>query len=180
MAGGRATRRRCPAALLALLLPAAAGALEPRFDHRDEQGPMAELGLFHDTVVPAGGLSQTSVRTTLRLAWSYEVSGEGDELVGGVTGTLGSWDDPGRTHVLCALDARYRAYFGSEELKTWIEAGLWVPLVSRLAIGPSAGLGFAWDFDRRWGIYLGGSFATAFGEARITTFGGMVGGQLRF
>jgi hypothetical protein len=173
----RALRRAVP--LLGLLLPLAAAALEPRFDHRDQQGPMVELGAAHDTVV-VGGLSTVSTRATLRLAWSWEVSGEGDELVGGVTGKLGSWDDPGRTEVLCALDARYRAYFGADELKTWVEAGVWIPLVSRPAIGPSAGVGLAWDFNRSWGVYLGGNFATAFGEARITTFGGMVGGQFRF
>jgi hypothetical protein len=176
----RSTRHGWSALLLALLLPSAAGALEPRFDHRDLQGPMLELGAYHDTVVVGAKPSQVSVRAAMRFAWSWEVSGEGDELVAGVTGKLGSWSDPDGTQMLCALDVRYRAYFGSEELKTWVELGAWVPLVSRVAIGPSAGAGLAWDFNRSWGVYLGGNFATAFGEARITTFGGMVGAQFRY
>jgi hypothetical protein len=176
----RAHRSPLTGLLVALAWPCAAAALEPRFDHRDLEGPLVEVGAYHDSVVVGANPTAVSVRAALRVAWSYEVSGEGDELVGGVTGKVGGWSDPGGTQVLCALDLRYRAYFGSEQLKTWVEAGLWVPIVSRLAIGPSAGLGFAYDFDRKWGLYVGGNFSTAFGQARITTFGGMLGGQLRF
>jgi hypothetical protein len=168
------------AAAACLLASAPAAALEPRFDHRDEHGPFVEALLAHDTVAISGRPSRSDFRPALRLAYGFDLTGEGNELVLGVQGALRSWDDPERERVTLAVDARYRVYFGTEEVKTFFDAGLWVPLRSRLAAGPMVGLGLAYDFSREAGVYVAGSFGTAFGEARIATFAASVGGQLRF
>ena len=100
---------------------------------------------------------------------------------GGYATLAPSWpDDPERTRVLASVDARYRGYFGSEQLKTFFDVGLWVPVRSRLAAGPLVGLGAAWDFSRTAGVYASASFSTAFGEARIASLGISAGAQFRF
>lgn len=167
-------------AIAAVAFGSSARALEPRFDHRDTQGPFVEALLARDTVAKTGGGAASSWRSGIRTAWGFEVSGEGDELVLGATLALGSWDDPDREKVLLAGDLRYRAYFGTEEAKTFLEAGVWVPLRSRFAAGPLVGLGFAWDFSRSFGVYGGASFATAFGSARIVSGTVSAGAQFRF
>jgi hypothetical protein len=139
------------ALVVACLGPAAAGALEPRFDHRDQQGVLAEIGVARDSVV-VDGLTATSTHATLRLAWGFDLSGEGDELQLGGVARLGSWSDPSSVEWLYGIDARYRAYFGSEELKTFVEVGAWGTVASRLAIGGLAGLGLAYDPGRAWEI----------------------------
>jgi hypothetical protein len=174
-------RRALPlAAALALAAPALAAGLEPRFDHRDEHGPAAELTYAYDAVAISGRATQSGWRPALRLAWSFDAFGEGNDLFLGVQAALRSWSDPEREHVNLALDGRYRGYFGSEELKTFFDLGVWVPVVSRLAIGPLAGIGLAYDFSRSGGVYAAGTFSTAFGEARIASFGVSIGAQLRF
>ncbi len=174
------SRPALAAALLALAAGSPAAALEPRFDHRDLQGPFVEAIFARDTVAKTGGGSASSWRSAARVAWGLDVSGEGDELVLGLAVSLRSHDDPERERVLLAGDLRYRAYFGTEEAKTFLEAGLWVPIRSRLAAGPLVGLGFAWDFSRTAGVYAGVSFATAFGDARIASGAASGGAQLRF
>jgi hypothetical protein len=82
--------------------------------------------------------------------------------------------------VLLELDARYRGYFGSEQLKTFFDVGAWAPLRSRLAIGPLVGIGVAWDYARSGGLYVAASFGTAFGQARIAEGSVSAGWQLRF
>ncbi len=170
------------AAVLALILapPLAAGALEPRFDHRDQQGPLAALELWRDSVAISGRPTVAELRPRLRLGWGFDLSGEGDELILGGALRLAGWDDPARERYLFGLDARYRGYFGTEELKTFFEVGLWAELRSRLAAGPEVGIGLAYDPDRRWGTFLSLHFATAFGEARIAGLGASAGVQLRF
>lgn len=169
------------AALVAALLAGGrTRALEPRFDHRDEHGPFVETLLAYDTVAATGRPTVSSFRPTLRLAYGFDVVGEGNELIVGVQGALRSWDDPEREHVNLALDARYRAYFGTEELKTFFDAGLWMPVRSRLAAGPMIGLGVAYDFSRNAGAFVAGGFGTGFGQARIATFSASLGAQLRF
>jgi hypothetical protein len=163
----------------ALGAPASPAALEPRYDHRDQQGVLAELGLARDSVV-VGGLTNPSLHPTLRLAWTVDVSGEGDELQLGGGMRLGGWTDPGRVKCLYSVDARYRAYFGTEELKTFVEVGIWANLASRVAGGALAGLGLAYDPSRAWGAYLAARFAGGFGEARITTVNLSSGLQLRW
>ena len=148
---------------LVLLAAAPAAALEPRYDHRDQIGLLLEGSGSWDAVT-VGGASQSQWRwPTLRAAFTFDASGEGDELVlGGAWSGLGG----GAPDVEWALDARYRGYFGSDQLKTFFEAGLWAPLSPRLAVGPRAGLGAVWDFSRRLGVFLAFGFATAFGEFR--------------
>ncbi|HEY6101567.1 MAG TPA: hypothetical protein VIW03_19165, partial [Anaeromyxobacter sp.] len=148
---------------IALALPAAAAALEPRFDHRDTHGPFVEGLLAHDTVARSGAPTVSSWRPTARIAWGFDVSGVGDDLIAGALVALRSFDDPERARVLLGVDVRYRGYFGADELKTFFDVGAWAPLRSRLAAGPLVGLGLAWDFSRYAGVYLSGTFATAFG-----------------
>jgi hypothetical protein len=168
------------AAPLLLALPVAAAGLEPRFDHRDTHGLFAEALVANDNVARPGGDSEVSWRPAIRLGWGYDVAGEGNELIFGAAGTLRSLDDPDRSRVLLAADARYRAYFGTEEVKTFFDVGLWVPIRSRLGAGPLVGIGAAYDFSRAAGLYATASFATAFGQARIISFGASLGAQLRF
>ncbi len=163
----------------ALLLPLGAGALEPRFDHRDLHGPLLELLGAYDSSTGAGR-AHGSWRPTLRAGWGFDVAGEGSELVAGAEVALRSWDDPARERVLLAASARYRMYFGTEELKTFFELGLFAPLRSRLALGPLVGLGAAYDFSRASGVFVGGQFASAFGDGRIVSFALLAGAQLRF
>lgn len=174
-------RRTLALALAALAAaPACATALEPRFDHRDTHGPFAELVLVHDVVARAGEPTASWSHSAVRAGWGFDVSGDGDELLlGGAVSS--SWPrDPDRTRVLASADARYRGYFGSEQLKTFFDVGLWVPVRSRLAAGPLVGLGAIWDFSRGAGVYASASFSTAFGEARIASLAISAGAQLRF
>jgi hypothetical protein len=166
--------------MVALLAPAAGSALEPRFDHRDQHGPIVEALIGYDTVAVSGRPTESSWRPALRIAYGADILGEGNELVLGAQGTLASWSDPDREKVLLAFDLRYRAYFGTEEFKTFFDVGLWLPVVSRLAAGPLVAIGGAYDFTRAGGIYVAGGFGTAFGQARIASFTGSVGAQFRF
>jgi hypothetical protein len=167
-------------ALAALLGPALAAALEPRFDHRDTHGPTLETLVARDTVARSDGGSASSWRPSVRLGWGLDAAGEGDEVLLGATVALRSFDDPRDERVLVAADARYRAYFGTEEVKTFFDVGVWAPLRSRLSAGPLVGLGLQYDFSRAGGLYAAGSFATAFGEARVASFAVSLGAQLRF
>lgn len=167
-------------AALALALPAAANALEPRFDHRDMHGPSVEVLVARDAVQRSGEETASDWRPAARLAWAYDLTGDGDELLLGFTVTLASFDDPEREKVLLAGDVRYRSYFGDDEAKTFFDVGLWVPTRSRLAAGPLVGVGFQYDFSREVGVYAAGAFAAAFGEARITSFSASLGTQYRF
>jgi hypothetical protein len=82
--------------------------------------------------------------------------------------------------LLHGVDARYRAYFGSEELKTFVELGAWASLASRLAGGGLAGLGLAYDPSRAWGLFVAARFGGGFGEARVSTVSLATGLQLRW
>jgi hypothetical protein len=174
---GRLALAALAAAMLAT--PAEATGLEPRFDHRDQRGLLAELELARDGVV-VDGKNSPSFRPSLRIAWSFDLSGEGDELQLGGTARLGSWSDPEDVKILYGLDARYRAYFGSEELKTFVEVGVWGSLASRMAIGGLAGVGLAYDPSRAWGLYGAARFGGGFGEARVASVSLGAGVQLRW
>jgi hypothetical protein len=164
----------------ALALPAAAWALEPRFDHRDSHGPIVETLFARDTVAASGRGSVTSWRPAVRAGWGVDVLGEGSELVVGAELALRSLDDPQRERVLAAASLRYRAYFGTEEWKTFVEAGLYAPIRSQLAGGPLVGVGVAYDFSRAGGLFAGAEFSSAFGEARVVSLAVLGGAQLRF
>lgn len=173
-------RPRLAAAVLALAGPLAAAALEPRFDHRDEHGPLVAVELWRDSTAVSGRQTVAEVRPRLRAGWGFDVSGEGDELILGGSLRLADWSDPERQRYLFGLDARYRGYFGTEELKTFFELGVWGELQSRLAAGPQVGFGLAYDPNRTWGGFLSLHFATAFGGGRIASLGASAGVQLRF
>jgi hypothetical protein len=161
------------------LAPSTGAALEPRFDHRDQWGLLAELDLARDSVVK-DGLTNPSFRTALRLGWSLDVSGEGDELQLGASLRLGGLEDPDGTKVLSSLDARYRAYFGLEEVKTFVEVGLWSSLASPKSLGALVGVGVAYDPSRDWGLYVSAQFNGGYGEARVSSVGLNAGVQLRW
>ena len=168
-----------PAGLLAqaLMLAFPAAALEPRYDHRDQMGLLLEASGSWGAVT-VGDVSRSQWRyPTLRLAYTFDLSGEGDELILG-----GAWSGKGggTPDVEWALDVRYRGYFGSDEFKTFYEAGLWAPLSPRLAVGPRAGLGACWDFSRSLGVFLAFGFATAFGEFRGASLDAGAGVQVRW
>lgn len=169
--------------LVACLLaasPVAAGALEPRYDHRDQQGPVVALELWRDSVTVSGRPTLVEVRPRVHAGWGFDLSGEGDELILGGSLRLASWSDAERARYLAGLDARYRGYFGAEELKTYFDVGLWGELQNKLVIGPLVGVGLLYDPSRAWGVFLGLQFNTGFGEARVADFGGTLGVQLRF
>jgi hypothetical protein len=167
-------------ALAVLVAPALAGALEPRFDHRDTHGPFVAAVGARDTVALSGGGSASTWRPAVRLGWGLDLTGEGNEVLVGAAFAIRSYDDPERERVLLGTDARYRAFFGTEELKTFFDVGVWVPTRSRLAVGPLVALGLAYDFSRAGGVSLAGSFATAFGQARVASFEIALAGHLRF
>jgi hypothetical protein len=172
--------RVAAALLLALAVPEAGAALEPRYDHRDTHGAIAELLVAHDTLARSGAPTASSWRPAARVGWGFDVSGVGDDLLFGATLALRSLDDPERERVLASLDVRYRGYFGTEELKTFFDVGAWAPLRSRTAVGPLAGLGVVYDLSHYTGLFAAASFATAFGQARIASFEAGIGAQLRF
>jgi hypothetical protein len=159
--------------------PAVGTALEPRYDHRDAHGPVVEILTSYDTVV-VSGVTTDAWRPALRAGWGVDVTGEGGELVVSADLALREWSDPGRDHVLLSASARYRSYFGTEEWKTWFEAGLWLPILSRPGAGPLVGLGAIHDFSQDLGVFAGGEFATAFGEGRTVSFAVVAGLQVRF
>jgi hypothetical protein len=168
------------AALLAAVVPAGAGAYEPRFDHRDQTSLEADVGLSRDAVVVTHQPTRTELRPALHLAWGFDLTGEGNELLLGASARLGGWSDPQGSRVLAAVDVRYRGYFGLEEWKTFFEVGLVASVRSNLMIGPLVGVGVAWDASRVWGLFAAAQFSTGLGQARLASFGASTGVQLRF
>ncbi|HYD40557.1 MAG TPA: hypothetical protein VEB43_06985 [Anaeromyxobacter sp.] len=173
-------RRARALLVLAALCPTLTAALEPRYDHRDLRGVVVEPLLAHDTVAVSGQPTRSSWRPAVRIAYGWDALGEGNELFLGAQARLAGLDDPDREKVRLALDARYRSYFGTEQWKTFFELGVWAPVSSRLAVGPLVGLGVAYDFSRSTGLFLDGTFATAFGQARIASFQASAGWAYRF
>jgi len=174
------TSDRLLAACLALAAPLATAALEPRYDHRDQQGVLAALEYWRESTVVSGKPTLTDTHPRLRLGWGWDLTGEGDELIVGGSIRLGDWKDQERMRQLYGIDARYRGYFGTEELKTFFEVGLWGQLQNKWALGPQAGIGLQYDPNRGWGSFLSLHFGTAFGEARIASLGASAGVQIRF
>lgn len=180
-------QRTSPAALALVALvvavgavPAGAGALEPRYDHRDTHGPFVEALFAHDTRARSGEATESGWRSGVRGGWGFDVTGDGDELLVGAAVAVPWKDHPGTTEVLLALDARYRGYFGTEQLKTFFDVGIWAPLMAKLAVGPLVGIGASWDFSRAFGVYASAGFATAFGQERVASVVVSAGAQLRF
>ncbi len=166
-------------ALAVACLPLASAALEPRFDHRDQWGPAVEVLLASDTLSPEGGASSSKVTPALRLSWGFDPVGEGNEVQ---VGARLSWPepDPEEQHVRAAVDVRYRAYFGTEEWKTFLDFGILASAVSRLTVGPLLGLGVQYDLSRSGGFFAAACLGTGFGEARLASLSVSAGGQYRF
>ncbi len=171
------SRRVSVPLVVVLALADPAWALEPRFDHRDEDGIFAELALSRDTV-SADGLSATRYAPVLRLAYGADLVGDGSEFALGATLRLGA--PAGAGGVRYAADLRYRGYFGTDELKTFFDVGVWMPFSTRWAIGPRVGLGAIYDFSRALGLYLSMGFGTGFGQMRVVALEGAVGLHWRF
>jgi len=153
--------------------------LEPRFDHRDQAGPSLEVGIASDTVNAHGEPGATDAVMSLRLAWSFDLAGEGNELITGLR-YAGFGGHTGGERIRWAADARYRAFFGTEQWKTFIDFGLWGSLSTRIAGGPLVGLGVGYDWSRSGGVYVAATLATALGQAREASLGLALGFQLRF
>ena len=171
---------RLAAAVLALATPLAARALEPRFDHREQDGLLTALEYWRESTVVSGKATVTDLAPRLRVGWTFDVTGEGNELIVGGSIRLGDWKDRERMRQLYGLDVRYRGYFGTEELKTFFELGLWGQLQNKVALGPQAGIGLAYDPSRTWGGFFSLHFGTGFGEARVASLGASAGVQVRF
>jgi hypothetical protein len=170
----------CAALLAALVLPAAAGALEPRFDHRDQQGPSVEALFARDFTWSGSASTKSALREAVRVAWGFDPTGDGDEILLGVaisTFVGPSIDDD---RVRLAFDARYRVYVGSEEFKTLFDFGLWGSARDQFLVGPLAGVGVEYDFNRNIGLFTNVFIAAAVGDGRIVSFGGGLGFQYRF
>jgi hypothetical protein len=184
----RAWSRRPPArggALLSFfvvaavaLAPARSAALEPRYDHRDQQGPTAEL-LFAKDVIWSGSETHTSSRGAVRVGWGFDPTGDGNELFFGSTLTVAEAGE-GPDQVRLTFDTRFRACVGTEEFKTLLDIGLWGSAADRFAAGPLVGLGFMYDFNRNFGLLASGFLAAGIGDVRVVSFGGGVGVQLRY
>jgi len=131
------------------------------------------------TATESGGGSESSYDlAALGLAFSFDVTGEGDELL------LGGFYSPlahGNTAASAgSLDARYRGFFGQDELKTFFDAGLLLPVAPRIAVGPRIGFGLMYDPSRSAGAFASLGAATAFGSFRGFSIGLALGFQWRW
>lgn len=178
--GSRLRAAAIVAASGALLAPAAAASLEPRYDHRDQQGPTVEVLYLRDVIWRSPSESSSADRGALRVSWGFDPTGDGNELLFGATGSVLDRSDGEEERVRLAFDARYRANVGTERLKTLLEVGLWGSAVESLSAGPLLGLGLMFDFSRNFGLFATGTLAASIGEVRIVSFGGGVGLQLRY
>jgi hypothetical protein len=167
------------AAAVRAAAPAGGRALEPRYDHRDQLGVVAEVDASRVTATTGGGLSRSAFDlASLRLAFSFDVGDDGNEILVG-----GSWSPASSGEVALtawSVDARYRGFFGTDELKTFFDAGLLVAVSPRVAAGPRVGFGVMYDLDRAWGIFASLGASTAFGEFRGFGIGVGIGVQIRW
>lgn len=178
-AGSRARIARVLGAI-ALIAPVLAGALEPRFDHRDQQGPLVEALYVRDVLWSGSNESASAQRGALRVAWGLDPTGDGNELFFGATfsGLHGSGTATDRMRLV--LDTRYRACLGTDEFKTILELGLWASAADRVAVGPLVGMGFMYDFSRNFGLFASGFLSAGIGQNRVVSFGGGLGVQVRY
>ncbi len=171
--------RRAALALAAAgaVLPGGASGLEPRYDHRDQLGVVVEVGGTRDTVQAPDGGSTSSYRALLRLGGSVAISEDGNEIVATAVFRPGSG---GTDSLRWSAQAVYRGYFGTEELKTFFDLGVAVPLSPRVAVGPRVGLGALYDLGRSAGLYAEFAFTTSFGQVRSASLELAAGVQVRW
>jgi len=142
-------------------------------------GIVAEVDGSRTTATVSEGASRSSYDLlALRLAFSFDVTGEGDELLFGVS--YSPLVNSGSAASAWVLDARYRGFFGHEELKTFFDAGIVVPVAPRVAVGPRLGFGLMYDFSRAAGAFASLGASTAFGEFRGFSIGLGLGFQWRW
>jgi hypothetical protein len=165
--------------VIALLAPTLAGALEPRFDHRDQQGPVVEA-LYARDVLWGGNSTESAQRGAVRVAWGVDPSGDGNELFFGATLTVLQGSRATTDRLKLVFDTRYRACLGTEEFKTILDLGLWASAADRIAVGPLVGIGFMYDFSRNFGLFTSGFLAAGIGQNRVVSFGGGAGVQFRY
>jgi hypothetical protein len=161
---------RAAALVLGLLAPAQGSGLEPRFDHRDQQGPTVEVLAVKDVLWHGSTTSTSPVRG----------AGDGDEIFLGGTFTAVEGRSPDADRVRLTFDARYRVCLGTEELKTLLEIGLWGSAADRVAVGPLVGFGLIYDFSRNVGLLTSAFLGAGIGESRIVSYGAGLGVQFRF
>jgi hypothetical protein len=164
----------------AWLVPAASRALEPRYDHRDLQGPTAELLVVRDVLWTGSSEAGSSTRVATRVAWGFDPTGDGDEVFFGATIATADLSSNGSDRILLTFDARYRTCLGTEEFKTLLEVGVWGSATERVAVGPLVGFGFIYDFSRNFGLLTSGFLAAGGGDGRVVSYGGGLGAQYRF
>lgn len=167
-------------AACAVGVPEHAGALEPRYDHRDQQGPQAELLYVKDVLWTGSSEAASRSKLAARVAWGFDPSGDGDELFFGATVAAADLSSGPSDRVRFTLDARYRTTVGTDEFKTLLEIGLWGSAADRFAVGPLVGFGFMYDFSRNFGVLTSAFLAAGIGEGRIVSYGGGLGAQYRF
>lgn len=165
---------------LAVILPALAGALEPRFDHRDQQGPTVEALVVKDVLWSGSSEATSSVRGAVRFAWGFDPTGDGDELFFGATLMAVEGASSGGDPLRLTLDTRYRICVGTEEFKTLLDLGIWGSVADTVVVGPLVGLGFIYDFSRDFGMFTSAFVAVGIGQGRVFSLGGGVGVQYRF
>lgn len=165
---------------IALAVPALAGALEPRFDHRDQQGPTAEAIYAKDVLWSGSESAENALRGAVRIAWGFDPTGDGNELFFGSTFTVLQGSNTAADQLKLVFDARYRACLGTEEFKTVLDLGVWASAADRVAVGPLVGIGFMYDFSRNFGLLTTGFLAAGIGQGRVVSFGGGVGLQFRY
>lgn len=183
MLGPRAGSRARIARVLgtiALLSPALAGALEPRYDHRDQQGPVVEALYARDVLWSSANETESAQRGAVRVAWGLDPTGDGNELFFGATFTVLQGSGATTDRLKLVFDTRYRACLGTEEFKTILDLGLWASAADRVAVGPLVGIGFMYDFSRNIGLFTSGFLSAGIGQNRVVSFGGGVGVQVRY
>jgi hypothetical protein len=168
------------AAACAAVSPTIGAALEPRYDHRDQQGPTIEALYLKDVIWRSSSESSSTDRGALRLSWGFDPTGDGNELLFGASWAALDGSDSEEERVLLTVDARYRACVGIDQFKTLLEVGIWGSAIDSFSVGPVVGLGFIYDFSRNVGLFATGSLAASIGEVRVVTFGGGLGLQLRY
>jgi hypothetical protein len=168
------------AVVLSAILPALAVGLEPRFDHRDQQGPTAELLAAKDVIWHGSSTSTNPLRGAVRVAWGFDPAGDGDEVFLGATFTALNSGTSADERVRLTFDARYRACLGTDELKTLLDIGIWVSAADPVAVGPLVGFGLMYDFSRNFGLLTSAFLGAGIGQSRVVSFGGGMGFQYRF
>ncbi len=161
--------------------PGRARALEARYDHRDQAGVVLEPLLAHDSIAISGRAAKSFWRPALRLAYTWDPLGDGNELVRRARSCRSApGTTPAATRCCRPSTLAIAPSSGPTSSRRSSTSGSGRRWPRGFAIGPMVGLGVAYDFSRSSGVYVQGAFSTAFGQARIASLSFSAGGQLRF